>query len=73
MDLEDEPGVVVEAAQLGEVEAEAVGEPQPVEERGEFLEPFDGLSGPRRQLERRLGSTLEWEVSTLFINAVRRP
>jgi len=26
----------------------------------------------RRQLDRRLGDTLEWEVSTLFISAVRR-
>ena len=27
----------------------------------------------RRQLKRRLGSTLEWQVTTLFVSAVRRP
>ena len=35
--------------------------------------PGSAVAALRRQLERRLGSTLDWEVSTLFISAVRRP
>ena len=34
--------------------------------------PTGAVAALRRQLERRLGSTLEWEVSTLFVSAVRR-
>ena len=35
--------------------------------------PAAAVAGLRRQLERRLGSTLDWQVSTLFVTAVRRP
>ena len=35
--------------------------------------PGSAVAVLRRQLERRLGSTLDWEVSTLFVSAVRRP
>ena len=35
--------------------------------------PGSAVAALRRQLERRLGATLDWEVSTLFVTAVRRP